>query len=1525
MEKRRPLRSTRRNSPPLRGTELPGDLAPLSKGAGSCGAERGESGGTKLVLPMLSHSLPGPGHPGLDTAPLTVVHRGGVGDELAAGVWRVFYHGAGSLQNSRCHLCEEVLKNAKSLIIHHRGVHSLKVGLVCGVCGAEYNGHSAVGAIARHYVACKRAREGGMVREGGGGGSGGEVVNLGGAVAADQGTQSPGPDRGTDGCREGGLNPGGTSTSAPGILTPDLGLGGRRDVGFGRELEGGRLLGRDIEGGGRGGVGGNHELLYADRTGVPSPMGRRGYGCFSADPRARISGGAHGFPEGGAVSSPGLARLGRPTRSVTSGSPAPSDAGLGRWDEPMVPPIRGTPEPRRTTVVSPECDRRFGNNRGLGQHRKNAHPVEFNLIKPKPKRVAYTGEETAIIARAESALMALGKKVFIRDIILALPVGFLTGRENQKYERVRNIRRTPSYSEMLRSVQSGEHDRGLGESMAALAPASRCGGASGSDEVDYQRSTRQTAGRNLAQASCRQTRSKNLEVQTGNGSGESPTSPHRKRVVPEDDDEILCPINTPSPKSLTSNPVGTLQRLLSTSSSSEWTPSSGEVGSDHSSPQLRVGQVQRGGGGDPDPSEPSSSGSSSGSDEPRFGNEREARYALWEDLRALTRDGGDALVTELNQILARVPPPNELTEALKASLLEEVEGAMRRHRPALFVREQRRAGRPGRQRNPQIDDRRLSRRERKRIEYARTQRAFNRSPKELANKLINDHEDGAEGRRPTVAQFVQEFRPRFAAVSPPDNAPYVQRPNNRMIQVIRFITGQDILGALKGTGKTGAGPENPKMDSAALRRLGTAVLTRIYNLWLYIGRVPVWTTLSRTAMLPKKGDLENPTNWRPITIGSHILRVYTKIIATRLSDLADLDPRQKAFRHVDGCGENACLVEGIIRDARLRRKNMSMCFIDIAKAFDTVSHESITRALKRLDTPDHITNLIGDLYSGATTRIIVSGEESDEIPITRGVKQGCPLSPFLFSALMDEFVGSVGGDIGYQFSDGVSVAVVAFADDLVLASASKPGMIYLLDSLDRFLAARGLTAHPGKCAGIILERPGGRRGGIRVETNPGQGFTLLDPNTGVPAEFPLIHPDQYVRYLGLDVGPSGLRRPGREVRQERAWVLGVLGRIGSAKLKPLQKLSILVGHLIPKMTYRYVKGSCNLNLLLALDKVVRRAVREWMHLPHSISNSLLHLAARDGGLGLPSLTEAVSIQKMRLHAILVTSRDAAVRSAAAFPLWGREVGGMARHFGVGVVDRRSVRQLEKDIKAKHQNAWANTWHGSGAQAFFNSPDANAVLTDVGGRGRLPLDLLRLRAQTVSCKTSRAIGRIPVGQLQGLVCGRCGEGQEDVMHILQTCPSLRHNRTRRHDELARIIAKWCREDRHTVVEEPRIPVGHTFIKPDFVIRVGDEIHVVDLCVPYETGRNALERAERAKETKYRQYDDAIKRFVGGHEGLREARGHLSYHGIAIGARGGIRPATKRFLRSLGVRAQGARRLCRMAIEKSVTMIRLWGRL
>ncbi|XP_042221143.1 uncharacterized protein LOC121865689 [Homarus americanus] len=465
---------------------------------------------------------------------------------------------------------------------------------------------------------------------------------------------------------------------------------------------------------------------------------------------------------------------------------------------------------------------------------------------------------------------------------------------------------------------------------------------------------------------------------------------------------------------------------------------------------------------DPDPSDPDDSGSDPERDiAPELG----ARVKLWEHLRALSEEEeeGDALVVSLNSVLRAIPSPDGLTEHHVEMALNGLEAALRAHKPRLF------SGRTPRQGVNRVSPsyRHLPRRVRKRMEYAQTQRAYKRSPKEIANKIINDVEFG--GERPSVDEFVAEFRPRFAAESPPDYEHVEVRTNDRMLTILDPIAGKEVVGALRGP-ETAVGPENPELDTGALRRLGPRVLLRIFNTWLYLARVPQWTKNSRMSMLPKKSPLGTPSNWRPITIGSHILRAYCKILAFRMVESANTSIIQKAFRSVDGCGENLAFVEGLIRHARREKRNIYITFVDVAKAFDTVSHTSLDRALRRLDTPNHLLDVVKDLYSHVGTSICVPGGESDPIPMTRGVKQGCPLSPFLFCAVVDEYLESLGPVVGYRLDDVTSVAVTGFADDLVIVSESRLGMQRSLNQLDRFLGARGLAAQPTKCATLGLER-----------------------------------------------------------------------------------------------------------------------------------------------------------------------------------------------------------------------------------------------------------------------------------------------------------------------------------------------------------------------------------------------------------------------------------------------------------------------
>ena len=79
------------------------------------------------------------------------------------------------------------------------------------------------------------------------------------------------------------------------------------------------------------------------------------------------------------------------------------------------------------------------------------------------------------------------------------------------------------------------------------------------------------------------------------------------------------------------------------------------------------------------------------------------------------------------------------------------------------------------------------------------------------------------------------------------------------------------------------------------------------------------------------------------------------------------------------------------------RKNISFCFIDYAKAFDSVDHNKLWKILKEMGIPDHLTCLLRNLYTGQESTLRTGHRITDWFQIVKGVRQGCILSPCLFN------------------------------------------------------------------------------------------------------------------------------------------------------------------------------------------------------------------------------------------------------------------------------------------------------------------------------------------------------------------------------------------------------------------------------------------------------------------------------------------------------------------------------------------------
>ena len=85
------------------------------------------------------------------------------------------------------------------------------------------------------------------------------------------------------------------------------------------------------------------------------------------------------------------------------------------------------------------------------------------------------------------------------------------------------------------------------------------------------------------------------------------------------------------------------------------------------------------------------------------------------------------------------------------------------------------------------------------------------------------------------------------------------------------------------------------------------------------------------------------------------------------------------------------------------RKTSTFCFIEYAKAFDSVDQNKLWKILKEMGIPDHLTCLLRNLYAGQEGTVRTGHGTTDWFQIGKGVCQGCILSPCLFN-LFAEYI-----------------------------------------------------------------------------------------------------------------------------------------------------------------------------------------------------------------------------------------------------------------------------------------------------------------------------------------------------------------------------------------------------------------------------------------------------------------------------------------------------------------------------------------
>ena len=179
-------------------------------------------------------------------------------------------------------------------------------------------------------------------------------------------------------------------------------------------------------------------------------------------------------------------------------------------------------------------------------------------------------------------------------------------------------------------------------------------------------------------------------------------------------------------------------------------------------------------------------------------------------------------------------------------------------------------------------------------------------------------------------------------------------------------------------------------------------------------------------MIPEKDQgLNELKNWRPITLLNCDYKIASKAIASRLkfvlSDLIDHD--QTGFLKGRSIAENICFINDVISYTHLKDIPELHLFIDFEKAFNTIEWTFLRKTPEHFGFGSSLINWINLFYSDIQSCIINNGWSGSFFSLSRGVRQGYPLSPYLFTLCVEVLATAIRGDNAIK---GISVGKVEF-------------------------------------------------------------------------------------------------------------------------------------------------------------------------------------------------------------------------------------------------------------------------------------------------------------------------------------------------------------------------------------------------------------------------------------------------------------------------------------------------------------------
>ena len=692
----------------------------------------------------------------------------------------------------------------------------------------------------------------------------------------------------------------------------------------------------------------------------------------------------------------------------------------------------------------------------------------------------------------------------------------------------------------------------------------------------------------------------------------------------------------------------------------------------------------------------------------------------------------------------------------------------------------------GRTENPDRRATNEARANQKRRKYRRgnylrelTQHEFYNCRKKAARRVLSPKTDQ---ERCTIPMDALEEHFRSVLSSPNDHIlpSYPSREPSDDIEV----TLADVKTAVRAV-HMDTSPAHDRVLARTIKTLPVAnSIKRIIDIILVTGQIPNKLQEGKTILIPKAGDKSSISSWRPVTMYSIVRRVVERVLDKKLREQVELNPNQRGFvAGLPGCQINSRLVNACLQHAKRAKKDCTVAFLDVSKAFDRVGHLHIEKCLESQGVARNLKKVIMALLTNNKIHLHLGNQRSAPIQVNRSVPQGGPLSPLLFNLainfIYDELChGQIADRNGYKIADDLPpLSLTGFADDQAVTAKSEEGARRLIELVQDLLSTIGLDVNPSKSTAIRVQKG---------KLCPG---TLELPN----GEIKCIDASTKIKYLGctftnLLVFDSSI--VGKITEQMN-------NLIKSPLLRKDQKLAVLNQYIMPQLTYPLQAAPRNQipkGDLQVLDVNIRRTVKAIIGLPSSTATAMIYSPRKFRGLGAVCLQWEAVLQHFSMARRLSRIQDCLLQRSYDFEEEARQC---QDELGVRGETATEMRQA---LRMKAFQDWADCdWQGIGVKHFLTCPQANRFMTST-----TTLSCSEWTAAIKLTTNYASLAGVPgapgADSRSSKLCRRCRQDNETPKHVLGGCAFGALRRNLRHDTVKNKISSLLKQKGFEVVEE-----------------------------------------------------------------------------------------------------------------------------